>query len=291
MIFFRKKRKPILPEGSLPERGRAEKACARFAGSVVSDLGCVRENNEDNYVLGKYMNSQSADHSEISVSLSDPAGQWYLAGVFDGIGGGDKGELASQMAARIFLETGARLKEDSTKSNVDLLLRSAFLEANNAIVSLQQECGVLGTTGTVLCTNGVEWKIYHLGDSRAYLIREGRLIRLTRDQTLAQMKIDAGLYQAEGPWAQADKHKLTEYIGRDRTRENLRPQESEWAALRETDRVLLCSDGLYDMCPEAQIAQILGQTSDLERQTRELTGAARDNGGEDNITCIVIAFS
>lgn len=262
-----------------------------FSGSVVSDVGCIRTNNEDNYILGMHMNADSCSHSGFSVSATGQSGHWQFAGVFDGMGGGDKGELASQKTARIFLDTFSRLKEDSAKQNVDLMVRNAFLEANNMIVALQRECNIFGTTGTVLCTDGKEFKIFHLGDSRAYLVREGRLFQLTKDQTLAQMKVDAGLYDENAPQAEADKHKLTEYIGRDWTRENLRPMESQWMPVQKTDRLLLCSDGLYDMCSDAEIEKILQKSSNPKTQVTELTEAARRNGGADNITCIVAAFS
>ena len=64
-----------------------EKHSFKFSGTVVSDVGCVRTNNEDNYILGKYMNTNSSDHSEVSVSFSDGIGEWQFAGVFDGMGG------------------------------------------------------------------------------------------------------------------------------------------------------------------------------------------------------------
>lgn len=262
-----------------------------FSGAVVSDVGCVRSNNEDNYVLGKYMNVNSSDHSEVSVSFSDAAGVWQLAGVFDGMGGGEMGELASHDTAAIFLEAFDRLSGSLSKTEVDLCIRKAFLEANNRIIALQKEYKIFGTTGTVLCSNGVEFKIYHLGDSRAYLSREADLLQLTKDQTLAQMKLEVGMYREDDPAAEADKHKLTEYIGRDWTRENIRPVESHWIPIRTGDCVLLCSDGLYDMCANEEIGNILWGDGTTEERTASLVRKAISRGGEDNITCVVVSFS
>lgn len=285
MFFFRKRSRPL----PIQAEGKQSQTGVCFAGSVVSDIGCLRPNNEDNYVLDRYMNDNSDACSEVAVSVTDRTDQWHFAAVFDGMGGGDRGEAAAAAAARIFLEAAAGLSTDASKQNVDLVMRNAFLEANNAIVAMQQEYNVYGTTGTVCSMNGEVFKIYHLGDSRAYLFREGHLFQLTRDQTLAQMKMDAGIYDEDAPQAEADRHRLTEYIGRDRTKENICPVESEWIAMEQTDRVLLCSDGLYDMCPDLEIEQIMQKFTEPDRQTRALTDAARAAGGRDNITCIVAA--
>lgn len=302
MFFFKKREKsPIdniegrLPEGSISDaaglQGNANDVGSKyFAGSALSDVGCVRPNNEDNYILETHINRASSDYSEFSVPQSDPSIRWHLAAVFDGIGGGDCGEVASQKTAQIFLEAIRSLKKDSSKSDIDQAVKAAFLKANNMVLALQKESHVFGTTGTVLCTDCKEYKIYHLGDSRAYLIRDGCFFQLTKDQTLAQMKIDAGLYSADAPEAATDRHKLTEYIGRDWTQKNLRPTESEWSPIRQADRLLLCSDGLYDMCKIEEMEQILRLHGTADMQARALVEAARCNGGADNITCIILAF-
>lgn len=302
MFFFKKREKSPLDniEGRLPEKNIPDAAGLQanandvgsryFTGSALSDVGCVRPNNEDNYILETHMNRASSDYSECSVPLSDPSIHWHFAAVFDGIGGGDWGEVASQKTAQIFLEAIRPLKKDSSKSDIDRAVKSAFLKANNMVLALQKESHVFGTTGTVLCTDCKEYKLYHLGDSRAYLIRDGRFFPLTKDQTLAQMKIDAGLYSADAPEAAADRHKLTEYIGRDWTQKNLRPTESEWSPIQQADRLLLCSDGLYDMCKIEEMEQILQLHGTADMQARALVEAARRNGGADNITCIILAF-
>lgn len=256
-------------------------------GYVVSHVGKVRGNNEDNYCLGAEMNRSSADHSESSLSLSD---SWQLAAVFDGMGGGEIGELASLTAAEIFREAGESLGSAS-KTQVDQVMRQAYQTANNRVNDLRQFYRVYGTTGTAVCTDGRELKVYHLGDSRCCLLRAGELFRLTVDQTLAQMRLEAGTYSQEDPEVQADKHKLTEYIGRDRTREHLKPTEGGWIPLHRGDRVLLCSDGLYDMCDEEQIRTLLSQQGDSRTLAAALTDAALENGGRDNITCLVLVFN
>lgn len=262
-----------------------------FSGSAISDIGCVRSTNEDNYVICKHMNTDLKEHSEASVSLPKTFGEWRFAGVFDGMGGGEMGELAAHDTAEIFLKAFCEIGKDMSKAEVDSIMRKTFLQANNRIVDLQQKYRVLGTTGTVVGSNGLVFKIYHLGDSRAYLFRGNDLFQITKDQTLAQMNIDSGIYREDDPATVADKHKLTEYIGRDRTRENIKPIESLWIPIQFGDYILLCSDGLYDMCTDEEIADVLRKDLVIKEKCAMLINKAREHGGEDNITGVMILFA
>lgn len=253
---------------------------------LVSDVGLVRKNNEDNFLLCGQINESLQDRCTTGFLSEKGDRAWKVMGVFDGMGGGRKGELAARAAAEIFRDLAGELGTEDTAA-VDERMRKGFLDANNKVTLLQKDDLVYGTTGTVACIGNRAFKIYHLGDSRAYLLRDGRLLRLTKDQTLAQMKIDAGLYREDDPRAKGERHKLTEYIGRDWTGENLRPQESRWMPLKKNDRLLLCSDGLYDMCPHERMESVLQETADVEKAALALMETALKNGGEDNVTCLV----
>lgn len=261
-----------------------------FTGAAVSDVGCLRPNNEDNYILENDFNENSSEHSESSVVFAEMAGMWHVAGVFDGLGGGEMGEAASRNAAEVFRQGMDFLKSARSKAEIDDFVRRSFLQANNRIVELQRLSNVFGTTGTVVCANGEVFKIYHLGDSRAYLFRENTLFQITRDQTLAQVWIDAGLHSKNDPCIEAGRHKLTNYIGRDRTGKNLRPVESQWLPQLIGDTILLCTDGLHNSCTDGMITQILKETSSPGEKASQLVHAALTNGGKDNITCISMSF-
>lgn len=282
-----KSRKLPAPQVSTPSCAAQEGFL--FAGWVVSDLGRLRGNNEDNFLLGPHYNTDSRDR--ISASHKAPGCQWVIAGVFDGMGGGEAGELASRSAAEACRNHFSALPRNADTGTVEQALRQAYLEANNYIQSLHGQYRIFGTTGTVLCSDGQQFKLFHLGDSRAYLLREGKLFRLTKDQTLAQMKMEMGMYDEGSPQAEEEKHKLTEYIGRDWTRENLRPTESQWCAICPKDLVLLCSDGLYDMCSDQEILRILTAPGSLEEKARNLVSLANSAGGHDNITCLLAMFT
>lgn len=251
---------------------------------ALSDIGSVRDNNEDNYLLGSKMNAHSQARSFCAIRTEAD----FIAGVFDGMGGGEAGEIASLCAAQAFLSAAEDLREESTTEEIDFQLRSAFQEANNSVINEQKQLRVLGTTGTIIYRKGNKYKIYHLGDSRAYLLRHGSLQQLTRDQTLAQMKIELKLYKAGSAEAEIEKHQLTEFIGRDWTKENLRPVESAWMQLLPGDILLLCSDGLYDCCSDDEIKEILVSGLASDKMAEALIKAANERGGIDNITVIVL---
>lgn len=272
----------------VPDLPQWQRENGGFLGSVVSDTGRVRNNNEDNYLLGFCINERCEKSSGVSMAVAcSPAG-WNVAGVFDGMGGGEKGELAARLAAQEFRSAARELALVSAREEADRILRRAFLEANRHVLGLRAMYGAYGTTGTVVCTNGSVFKVYHLGDSRAYLLRQQDLFLLTRDHTLARMKIDGGLYREDDPQAERDKHRLTEYIGRDETGESIGPEESKWIPVMAGDGILLCSDGLYDMCDDAQIRQILNLGGN-DRAGR-LVKQALAQGGMDNVTCLCLDF-
>lgn len=261
----------------------------RIRCCVVSDKGRARPNNEDNYVLGGRCNFHSEAYSEHSVSFFGDEGRPTVFGVFDGMGGGEAGELASRGSAGYFQQAADALNEECGRDTVDMAVRGAFLASNNHIIRLQSEYKIYGTTGTVVCLYGNTYKLYHLGDSRCYLLRNGQLMQLTADQTLAQLKIDMGVCDADSV-EEADKHKLTDYIGRDWTCEHIRPEESLWESVESGDILLLCSDGLYDMCSDTEIAALLMEPGDVCKKARRLTDRANERGGVDNITCLLIEF-
>lgn len=260
-------------------------------GHAVTHVGHARENNEDNYILLNAWNEKAKDAHVSDICVSHSMGNWNCIGVFDGMGGGDLGEVASRLGTTEVLSATKALDRNATYEQVDAAMERAFLEANNAVVHLQQDNNIYGTTGTVCCLDGYRLRIYHLGDSRAYLFRENQLYLLTRDQTVAQIKIDAGLYEKDDRRLERERHQLTEYIGCDDTKENIRPVESQWMDIKHKDRILLCSDGLYDMCSEEQIKHILQNTQDTDETAEALVQKALENGGKDNVTCLVVKIT
>lgn len=262
------------------------RAVQKLSAGVSSNLGKVRAINEDNFLLFHFINEHFTPTLEHHCHQDMAANSWRCFAVFDGIGGLESGELAAHLAAEVFRDIATGLATDLLHDEIDHKIQDGFSFANREVRKLRKaKCG---TTGTIVCTNGEQFKIYHIGDCRAYLFRSNNLFQLTRDQTLSEMKIQRGIYHADTPEQKRDSHILTNYIGR-AVDFKLHPIESQWIPLRLGDKVLLCSDGLYDMCSDQEMQQIINKGDDIEHTVKSLTNQALINGGQDNVTCILVA--
>ena len=253
-----------------------------------SNIGKVRKKNEDNFLVYNHFNKNSELYKSVEYKSKEEDKRWKYFGVFDGMGGGEKGEVASLIAAQIIEEKCSNIEDEIKLEDIDRIIKECFLLANNNIIKYNSNI-LCGTTGTILVTEGTIFKIYHIGDSRAYLLRDNILTQLTNDQTIAQFKTRAGIYKREEEAPEYEKHQLTEYIGGDNTLCNLSPKESQWMDFFVEDKILLCTDGLYDLCTNETIKQILINNNSPEKITNCLVQCALENGGKDNITCICIS--
>ncbi len=257
----------------------------KLLAGVSSDLGKIRTINEDNFLLLHLINEHFAPTLEYHCHQDHANNSWRCFAVFDGIGGLESGELAAYLTAKIFRDIATGLTADLLHDEIDCQMRNGFSFANQEIRKLQKaKCG---TTGSIVCTNGEQFKIYHIGDCRTYLFRNNNLFQLTRDQTLSETKKQHGIYPADTPEQKHDSHVLTNYIGKN-IDFRLHPIESQWIPLRPGDKVLICSDGLYDMCSDLEIRQIINKGTDIEHTIKALTTQALINGGQDNVTCILV---
>ena len=237
------------------------------------DPGRARSNNED------------------SVALDDAVSLAVLA---DGMGGYNAGEVASNMATGfIRTELGRWLREASSQATdaevkraMDICVDNANRAIFNAANSNPQYAG-MGTTLVVAVFRGNRLLVGHVGDSRAYRLRDGRLQQITRDHSLLQEQIDAGLITPEQAAFSANKNLVTRAVGVEDT-VLLETHPHEVAA---GDTYLLCSDGLSDMLDDAGIAQLLHANDSLEATGRALIDAANDAGGKDNISVILARAS
>jgi protein phosphatase len=227
----------------------------RVRAGVATDIGRVREGNEDSY-------------------LSEEP----LFAVADGMGGHKGGEVASQLA----LDT---LEAEFREGRVDLVQQ--IKDANAAVFERSQaDTSVkgMGTTLTAVVVEGGSALFAHVGDSRAYLLRADDLRQLTDDHTLVARMVKSGeISEAE---AEVHPHRsvLTRALG---TEPDIVVDEFD-VALTDGDRLLLCSDGLTGMVTEEQIAAILSSTADPQEAADRLVRAANRAGGVDNITVVVI---
>ncbi len=245
---------------------------AELTFSAVTDPGIVRVHNED------------------SVAISPAAGIAVLA---DGMGGYNAGEVASGLATALLIrdleQDMLRMAEDPDTERVPLhqLLQGRIHQVNHAIYEASHENAQLSGMGTTLVLGvmlGDRLTVAHIGDSRAYRLRHGKLTQITHDHSLLQEQIDAGLLTASEARYSQNRNLVTRALGVD-------PVVVAEIADFDTqvgDLYLLCSDGLTDMVPDEQIAEVLSSDNSLDARADELVQIANDHGGRDNVSVILI---
>jgi len=238
-----------------------------FAGTT--DKGCVRSVNQDSYYM-------------------DPDGRFFI--VADGMGGHAGGQEASQIAIdamKAYLNTHWQDSISSPK-----LLEEAFLKANDAIMTDQQEHqerSDMGTTAVVVLFRDEEEKVLcaNMGDSRIYRLRGKDLKQITEDQTWVAQAVRQNALTPEQARIHPWRHVLSQCLGR----QDMGTVDIVWVNVKPGDRLLLCSDGLTEELPDEEITPlVVDADSDWETVVQDLVEAAKEKGGRDNITVMVVAL-
>jgi protein phosphatase len=240
----------------------------RFDAAGATDRGKQRARNEDAFAVAPLVGRDG-----------------LLLVVCDGLGGAHGGEVASRIAVDVVVDELARrpLPADRT---LRLALRRAVERASQALDEAAKARPELATFGTTLTAALMAWPelwIAHVGDSRAYLSRGGRLERLTRDHTMAERLREEGLIgrrQKVPSWESV----LWNALGPSGEEAQL---EERHERLEPGDRLLLCSDGLTRHLQDDELAKRLAQRTGSQELSDELVAAANRAGGEDNITAVV----
>lgn len=246
---------------------------------VRSDVGRVRENNEDSFRLAPELN---------------------LFVLSDGMGGQASGEVASRLATETIVHhcreahanpslafIGPRMEGVSDASN---RLASAIRLANQVVRDAAQEsAGQQGMGATVVAVqfDGERMSLAHVGDSRAYRLRNGEIEQLTQDHSFVADQVRKGTMTAREAKTSKMQSVLLRALGPDADVEVDVTEE----LVMEGDTLLLCSDGLTRELSDAQIAAILGETEDEQEAANRLIDLANQAGGGDNITAIVLRSS
>jgi protein phosphatase len=259
--------------------------------------GLVRPNNEDHYLAVRRTRSReilaTSVPQEILESTEDNA---YVMAVADGLGGQKFGELASLIAMRTGWELGGdeikwavRLNEREVEEIRDKaeVFCQLLEESVQAEVRENPRLAGMATTLTLCYTTGPSLFIVHVGDSRAYLLRNGELSQLTRDHTLGQELLDTGEANPNSPLVRKFRHVLTNCIGGSDSKV---VPDVEHLKLVDGDLLLLCTDGLNNMVSDAEIAGLLGQAQGPADACQSLIDRALKYGGKDNVTVIVARY-
>ncbi|HIK08314.1 MAG TPA: Stp1/IreP family PP2C-type Ser/Thr phosphatase [Trichormus sp. M33_DOE_039] len=230
----------------------------------LSDPGLVRSNNQDHYHI-------------------DQEGRFFI--VADGMGGHAGGEEASRIATKE-IQQYLVSNWDAANSSTQLL-EQALWQANEAILQDQQshpERADMGTTVVVVIFRDAPW-CAHVGDSRLYRFRKLQLEQVTEDHTWVARAIKVGDITAEEARIHPFRHVLSRCLGR----EDLHQVDVQPLDVQAGDRLLLCSDGLTEELVDEKIADCLQDIHDLDKAAISLVEAAKEQGGHDNITVVIVS--
>jgi PPM family protein phosphatase len=267
--------------------------------AAATHQGHVRENNEDSYFVmrfGRSLEKLSTNLDEFFLEDNYSITGYGLL-VADGMGGMAAGDVASRMAICKLIElvvdtsdwTLALKRNKDVKTIFERMTRR-FYEIDRTLKEEAKHDHTLygmGTTLTVAGTLGNDLVLGHVGDSRAYLLRGDTFRQLTRDHTLAQVLIDAGVASSDDPAPRSMRHVLTAAIGS--LDERIEPQVQRFR-LRAGDQLLLCTDGLTEMVDDDLIASVLREAPSAQLGCENLIDMALGAGGNDNITVAVARF-
>ena len=237
----------------------------RFSCAARTDIGIVRSGNEDNYLM----------LSERGVFI-----------VADGMGGHAAGEVASEMAVRVISKELGSLRGLSDAEAGERMRKSIIL-ANQSIYDrtlTEHDKRGMGTTTTALVLLPGRYLVGQVGDSRAYILRDGEFFQLTKDHSYVQEQVDLGLLTAEQARVHPYSNVITRCIG---ANSDVVP-DLYFGALRTGDTLLLASDGLTGMLEDEQLNAILSAEEDPQHMVDRMINEANRRGGLDNITAIVI---
>lgn len=247
-------------------------ATATFTHTIFqcTDTGLFRDNNEDRLAV-------SADQRLLAVA--------------DGMGGLEAGEVAAQIAVDSILEYFADLAKPTKHSAIpDSLLQSILFAHQNILQYSRQNPRIvnMGTTIVVAQINNKTVDIAWCGDSRAYLLRDKKLQQLTKDHSFVQSLVDAGVITKNEAFGHPKSHIISQHLGS--IYQQPVPDNCRFD-IQDHDLLLLCSDGLNSMVDDPAIERIMAAKKKPAKIVADLVAAAKEAGGNDNITVLLASFS
>ncbi len=277
----------VLPDAAPPAPSAHFSSGVTLRVGYGTDTGHERELNEDSlFVL-----------STVSLfnNTSGPVvGLFILA---DGIGGSDAGEIASRLAVQVVADHligrvvapllgGSRLEEAELRAWVSEAVQAANAEVHQLATAKQND---MGTTLTLALLVDDAALVANVGDSRTYLLQEGKLQLLTRDHSIVARRVAEGTLKADEIYTHPERNLIYRSLGaQDQEASELFPIEGGMLELLPGARLVLCSDGLWEMLRDAELEEVLWREPDPQRACNELVRLANVAGGQDNISAIVV---
>jgi len=251
----------------------------RLSAFGMTDVGIVRTNNEDTFLIADLSRGEESDRAWHEAPVSEKG---VLLAVSDGMGGAAAGEIASAMAVGSLRQW---LGEEHAGVGTQVLIKEAVEEANRNVFSAAQddERRGMGATLTAVLIRGPIAHIAEVGDSRAYLIRGGRIRQVTRDQSYVQLLVEQGVVTREQAERSPYRNVILQAMG----------QRGDVVValgrleMRAKDVFLLCSDGLSGKVSAEEMRDVVAGSTDFPEAATRLVAIANDRGGHDNITVVL----
>jgi len=269
--------------------GRSSKAI-RVEVFGKTDLGRTRDHNEDRFLVADLTRKAASLQPEVRKHDIGPRGTLLV--VADGMGGAAAGELASEMATDTIYDHLMKTwneEDEVTPQRFAYRLKEAVEVANASIhahAKAHPEVRGMGTTTTAAGVLNDHLYLTQVGDSRAYLVRNGQAHQITKDQSLMQRLVEAGELTEEEAAHSERRNIILQALGPDpKVKVDLTHQE-----VRRGDVLVLCSDGLSGQVKKDEIAKVVSETRDLSQVCEKLIALANERGGPDNITVVAARF-
>ena len=240
--------------------------------SSQSDIGCLRQNNEDSFGYWEPDDDQQFLRK----------GRWAV--VADGMGGYEGGQEASRMAVETLMAVYRDFDGDGPQEALVEALQAAH-EQIRSYSFAHPELRGMGTTCTAAAIVQDELYFVHVGDTRLYLIRDGQITRVTRDHSYVGRLVEAGMISAEEAEHHPQRNILTAALGTNPELIMDSPEQPE--PLRAADVLVICTDGLWGLVRDAEILDAVENNS-AEKAGRQLIALAKERGGPDNITVEIL---
>lgn len=269
-----------------PEEPEPEGIRVRYYGRT--DVGLVREHNEDNYIVANLTTNVRGNTGDVPL-LAPLESRGFVFAVCDGMGGAAAGEVASQMAVDTVHEMMANGSDPKDRDHFARRLVRAVEEAGSRIFTsakMDRSRRGMGTTSTVAGLVDSMLFVGQVGDSRAYVLRGDQFALITKDQSLVNQLIDAGQLTEEQAEAFEYSNIILQALG---TTEEVNV-DLTFLELRRGDRLLLCSDGLSGLVHAEMMKDVLRAHRDQVEAARQLIAMANSGGGHDNITVVIADF-
>lgn len=252
-----------------------------------TDVGLVREHNEDNFLVADLTRRNRSLKPEVRNHAVGSYGSIFV--VCDGMGGAAAGEVASQIGVDTIYDMMLQAAPPTDDDELAQRLEKAIFEAGRRILTaakLNRAQRGMGTTVTAACLIGPRLLVGQVGDSRAYILRGRQFVQITKDQSLVQQLIDANQMTEEEAKTFDKNNIILQALG---TAEEVHVDVTS-ALLKRGDVLVMCSDGLSGLLDNEDIRNIVLDAPSLLDACRMLTEKACDEGGHDNITVIVAEF-